>query len=196
MATRKTTIYPRFLGVDGDGDNVWELPTGRWTWGDEPVQAATRTRTFTPDRYLDKFGPVRPLVTVESHPGKPPVVKVDGAEVPMVGPVESTRDELVDAVQRVSEEIERMDVTGRVKWPEDNQRPDLEQARRALITMVRVLRDWREGAKSNHEGMDHRGESSPCWDAFTVGDIRNMIDDAARELGITDLDITAEEFSS
>lgn len=51
-----TTIYPRFLGVDGSGDFVWELADGRWTWGEDPHSAATRTRTFKPEEYVDKYG--------------------------------------------------------------------------------------------------------------------------------------------
>jgi hypothetical protein len=49
-------IYPRFLGIDGSGDFVWELATGRWTWGDDPHAAATRERTFEPERYVGKYG--------------------------------------------------------------------------------------------------------------------------------------------
>jgi hypothetical protein len=59
-----TTIYPRFLGVDGSGDFVWELADGRWTWGDDPHAASTRERTFEPERYIGKYG--RPIGLTET----------------------------------------------------------------------------------------------------------------------------------
>lgn len=54
-------VYPRFLGVDESGDFAWELASGRWTWGEDPYDASRQERTFTPESYLDKYGPVRPL---------------------------------------------------------------------------------------------------------------------------------------
>jgi hypothetical protein len=65
-----TTIYPRFLGVDSNGDFVWELPTGRWTWGDDPHSAAFRQRTFTPDRYIEKYGRPIPFIRLDPETGK------------------------------------------------------------------------------------------------------------------------------
>jgi hypothetical protein len=50
------TIYPRFLGVDGSGDFVWELENGRWTWGDDPHAAFERERSFEPIEYIEKYG--------------------------------------------------------------------------------------------------------------------------------------------
>lgn len=56
----------------------------------------------------------------------------------------------------------------------------------ALYTMLTVLDGWIEGAHSNHEALDHRGEGtdSPCWTQFHPQDIRAMVNDAARELGV------------
>jgi hypothetical protein len=47
---------PVWMGVDDSGDQVWRLPDGRWTWGDTPEAALAQTRTFTPDRYVMKYG--------------------------------------------------------------------------------------------------------------------------------------------
>jgi hypothetical protein len=144
------TIYPRFLGVDSNGDFVWELASGRWTWGDDPFQANTRQRTFTPDRYLEKYGPVEPLA---------PSGLLGHAPVPAEAPA--------PAVVEESHEGSHL-------------------ALGALAAMLRILDDWIEGAHSNHEGMDHRGEpvTEECWTRFHPADIRNMINDAARELGL------------
>lgn len=52
------TTEPAYLGVDDCGDQVWQLPNGRWVWG-EDVADATRMgeiRSFTPERYIDKYG--------------------------------------------------------------------------------------------------------------------------------------------
>ena len=69
----------------------------------------------------------------------------------------------------------------------------LEQAKHygrshALATMLGIVSGWVEGARSNHEASDHRGESSgsECWRSFTPQDIRAMINDAAREVGVTE----------
>jgi hypothetical protein len=60
----------------------------------------------------------------------------------------------------------------------------------ALHTMLTVLDDWIEGAQHNHEAMGHRGENvgDECWRSFAPEDIRNMVNDAAREVGITEFD--------
>jgi hypothetical protein len=51
-----TVVYPRFLGYDNSGDAVWELASGRWTWGDHPRDAEGRPCTFEPARYIEKYG--------------------------------------------------------------------------------------------------------------------------------------------
>lgn len=58
--------------------------------------------------------------------------------------------------------------------------------RQALAIMRAVLDDWIKGAKENHEACAHRHENrgEECWRTFHAQDIRNMINDAARELGI------------
>jgi hypothetical protein len=60
-ALSDAVVFPRFLGVDDAGDNVWELENGRWTWGDEPYDAICRARTFEPERYVDKYGEPTPI---------------------------------------------------------------------------------------------------------------------------------------
>lgn len=58
----------------------------------------------------------------------------------------------------------------------------------ALYTMLTVLDGWIEDAHSNHEALDHRGESTDaqCWTQFHPVDIRAMVNDAARELGLSE----------
>lgn len=58
--------------------------------------------------------------------------------------------------------------------------------RRTLGAVLQVLDGWVQGAKENHEAMGHRGENtgSECWRTFAPSDIRNMINDAATELGL------------
>jgi len=54
----------------------------------------------------------------------------------------------------------------------------------ALNAVLDSLDGWIAGARDNHEGMGHRGEMDPCWEQFGPGDIRRMVADAAREIGL------------
>lgn len=58
--------------------------------------------------------------------------------------------------------------------------------RQALAIFRAVLDDWIRGAKENHEALGHRRENrgEECWRTFHAQDIRNMVNDAARELGL------------
>lgn len=58
-------------------------------------------------------------------------------------------------------------------------------ARIALAAMTNVLNSSIEGAKENHDALEHRDESigSECWTRFHLDDIRAMIEDARREVG-------------
>lgn len=55
----------------------------------------------------------------------------------------------------------------------------------ALKTMLATLDGWIEGARENHDAMQHRGESTggECWQSFAPEDIRTMVNDAARQFG-------------
>lgn len=64
------------------------------------------------------------------------------------------------------------------------QRVQSEAKSLALYTMLTTLDGWIEGQQANHEALDHRGEIEDCWTRFTPEDIRNMINDAAREVGV------------
>jgi hypothetical protein len=58
----------------------------------------------------------------------------------------------------------------------------------ALREVLIVLDSWREGARSNHDGMGHQREiaSEECWENFHASDVRTMVADAARELRTAD----------
>lgn len=64
----------------------------------------------------------------------------------------------------------------------------------ALYAMLTVLDSWIDGAKSNHEASDHRGESrgEECWRQFAPEDIRRMVNDAAREVGVSEFPLPAK----
>jgi hypothetical protein len=54
----------------------------------------------------------------------------------------------------------------------------------ALKAVLAVLAGWIEGARENCSAMEHRRHNGPlCGMHFEVDDFRNMINDAARELG-------------
>jgi hypothetical protein len=60
--------------------------------------------------------------------------------------------------------------------------------RLVLSEVLHTLDGWIEGAKSNHQGMGHRGENrgEECWRSFTPMDIRLMVNDAAREMSLSE----------
>jgi hypothetical protein len=195
--TDKGTVYPRFIGVDSNGDFVWELASGRWTWGDDPLQAATRLRTFTPDRYLEKYGPV----DVE----EPFLVRVEGTPAEDTGLVERVRstvwtkelDQVVETRGHLGNEAYKLaGIIGHVRalvgQPDTQVEPvpdaDKILVSRVLYALLVNLDGWIDGAHDNHEGMGHRGESTggECWRQFAPDDIRNMINDVAREFGVSE----------
>lgn len=147
-------VYPRFIGVDDSGDYVWELESGRWTFGDDPYSAATRTRTFEPERYLDKYGPLE--------------IKGVFSSAVVAAPVEDRTT------------------------PVTNRKNGMH---RALEVTLQTLDGWIEGVKSNHEAMGHGGRESTgseCWRTFSPSDIRRMINDAARELGLAEFPVPTD----
>lgn len=58
----------------------------------------------------------------------------------------------------------------------------------ALQAMLATLDGWIEGAYENHQAMAHRNENTgeECWRKFEPSDIRAMINDTAREFGVTE----------
>lgn len=153
----RTTVYPRFLGIDGSGDYVWELANGRWTWGDDPHGAATKERTFEPERYCEKYGAPQPKA--------PFFARVTG---PAPFPGKASEPARIDTGGPLGKAGER-------------------GAHRALAKLLGVLDGWIEGARSNHDALGHRGEpmGSECWTEFHPSDIRRMVNDAAREVGLS-----------
>lgn len=57
----------------------------------------------------------------------------------------------------------------------------------ALYTMLTTLDGWIEGQQANHAALEHTWENDgeECFRRYTPEDIRNMINDAAREVGIS-----------
>lgn len=55
-----------------------------------------------------------------------------------------------------------------------------------LYAMLTILDGWIEDARSNHHAMEHRGENrgEECWRKFAPADVRSMVNDVARKLGI------------
>jgi hypothetical protein len=66
--------------------------------------------------------------------------------------------------------------------------------RQALAVMRAVLDDWVKGARENHDALGHRRENAgeECWRTFHASDIRTMINDAARELGVAEFPAPAK----
>lgn len=56
----------------------------------------------------------------------------------------------------------------------------------ALVAVLRTLDDWIEQAKENHEALDHRNcrKGEECWRRYAPSDIRTMVNDVARDLGL------------
>ena len=93
----------------------------------------------------------------------------------------------VHEAQRAAEPAPRPRMPRRKRGPL-NTRDQRETASLALYTLLTVLDGWIEGAHENHEALGHRGESTDrlCWTEFHPSDIRRMINDAARELGLSE----------
>lgn len=66
----------------------------------------------------------------------------------------------------------------------------LSQVKRdTLRTVLETLDGWIEGAHGNHDAMGHGGRENigeECWRIYSPSDIRRMINDAAREVGIVE----------
>lgn len=59
----------------------------------------------------------------------------------------------------------------------------------AFKEVLAALDGWVEGARDNHEGLDHGAENTgeECWKTFHIEDIRNMVADTARLLGVREV---------
>jgi hypothetical protein len=59
----------------------------------------------------------------------------------------------------------------------------------ALVAMLGVLDGWIQGSRENHVALGHRAEpvGEECWRQFAPSDIRRMVNDAAREMGLANI---------
>ena len=149
-----SVIYPRFLGKDDSGDFVWELADGRWTWGDDPLQAADRKRTFAPDRYVEKYGAPQPL----PGEGSPKQAEAEPLQVSAEALEAATREAFADGQRRGAE--------------------------KALAAMAGQAKGWAEGSAENQQAMGSRDARPAHEQEFMLADILRMVDDAAREAGV------------
>jgi hypothetical protein len=67
-------------------------------------------------------------------------------------------------------------------------------ARRALAVMLQNLDGWIQGQRENHEALGHRHENrgEECWRSWAPDDIRRMVNDTARELGLAEFPMPTE----
>jgi hypothetical protein len=152
--------YPRFLGVDDSGDFVWLLADGRWTWGSDPYDAACRRRTFEPERFTEKYGAP---VALQNLPTR----------------LRDLRPESVTPIPEEAAQPVPVDRGGSLGAP------GRRGAHRALAAMERAAKGWADGAAENEEAMGRRDRKPSDEQPFVLEDILNMIDDAAREVGLT-----------
>lgn len=186
-----SVVYPRFLGVDSNGDFVWELASGRWTWGDDPYQANQRQRTFTPDRYLDKYGPVNQLPE-SGLLGHAPVPAEPGAITVAAGWCKPAEPEAPISREALEAAVAEAFADGKARGAEAAGKAE-ETDKKALASSVLYallvnLDGWIQGARENHDALDHRGEprGDECWTRWAPADIRSMINDVAREFGVSE----------
>jgi len=204
-------IYPRFLGYDGSGDYVWELADGRWTWGVSPRDAADRARTFEPVRYIEKYG--RPVGSDEEIDRKAEADEDPAELAKLYLTVPAPTGDTVNLVRGVvwDEQLDNLVIPCRLQGAAatlasvvatvraitgqsgiDGTVPVTLRykdgltigAEKALAAMKDAAQGWAEGAAENDEAMGLRDRKPADEQEFRVADILNMIDDAAREVGV------------
>lgn len=112
-----------------------------------------------------------------------------------------TNDEMTKALSDVRDELVRRDVHRQLpESPAESRtaaglsgKPTREAdkmagAVQALGLLLDTLDSWIQGVRENHDALGHRGESigEECWRSFAPADIRSMVNDVARELGISE----------
>lgn len=104
-----------------------------------------------------------------------------------------TRDQIINLLRSIVDETATPE-PAKAKPVEEERKNGAQQA---LYAMMASLDSWIDISQSNHEAMGHRHENpgEECWRQYAPGDIRNMINDAARELDISTFPIplTAKE---
>jgi hypothetical protein len=103
--------------------------------------------------------------------------------------LDSVREALASADKALAEVDAPVTTEGLLRAALDAHDADLEGVRLAAYAaavreMHRTLHGWIEGAKENCDAMGHRGEANPCWETWHVTDLRGMVGDIARALGV------------
>lgn len=94
-----------------------------------------------------------------------------------------------EGIMTVLQEIrDRVPDMGTVRVPDRND--DFRMgASSALDAMMCVAKSWAEGAAENDEAMGRRDHRAAKDQPFFLADILNMINDAAREVGVTEIPV-------
>jgi hypothetical protein len=113
----------------------------------------------------------------------------DPAAAPIYTAARRTREQIVNLLRNIVDDTPAPISTSVETEPVKDETPSTNRkagAHAALSSLLGALDGWIEGAKNNHDALNHRSESrgEECWRNFAASDIRNMVNDAAREMGI------------
>jgi len=78
---------------------------------------------------------------------------------------------------------------GRPVAPHSLSEEGRQAASRALYRLLVNLDGWIQGQKENHEALEHRGRENrgeECWRLWAPADFRSMVNDVARDLGLSE----------
>lgn len=109
-----------------------------------------------------------------------------------------TRDQIINLLRSIVDDSPAPITTAVVTEPTGSSALFTRTAQgSALHAMLDTLNGWSKDTRSNHEALGHRGEDrgSECWISFTITDIRDMINETARALGIPTLYANREDQS-
>jgi hypothetical protein len=106
---------------------------------------------------------------------------LDAEPIPAAEPILTTHH--LDGTKTVH--VARTSVKAKASGGRPLGAPGRRAAQRALAAMAQAAEGWAEGAAENEEAMGHRDRKPSDEQPFVLADILRMIDDAAREVGVT-----------